>query len=567
MNDNQEYKVLARKYRPQKFEDLIGQESLVTILSNAIVNNRIAHAYVLTGVRGVGKTTSARLISMSLNCQQRELKSFEPCGSCESCVSIRQDRNLDVIEIDAASKTGVDDIREIIDHVKYKPVNSTYKIFIIDEVHMLSKNAFNALLKTLEEPPEHVKFIFATTEVKKIPITILSRCQRFDLHRIENKLLSSHLFKISELEKINIEQDAMTLIVRAADGSVRDGLSLLDQAIANQKESISVNQIIDMLGLADRGKIFDLLDHIFQGNAIKALKIYNELHQAGADIIMIFDEMLNAVHFITEIKIAPNLKEDIYIPELERERGSEIAAKLTMTTLGLVWQVLFRGYQELQGGFHLHQHGEMIILRLIYLHDGPTPEDLLKKHRDRDKDKSENISQKNPIIPTQINRNETINSKEEDINLFKNKNSIKSNFSIPVDSYRIFVDLFFQHKEGMLHTQLYNNVKLISFKVGEITLNTDSIKDLHFNRTVAKLISKWTGRIWQIHSSTSNVGKSLYEEDLINQQKEIDKMKNHPEIKQILELFPGVSIHSITDITETTDEKNLISIKRKHKEI
>jgi len=567
MNDNQEYKVLARKYRPQKFEDLIGQESLVTILSNAIVNNRIAHAYVLTGVRGVGKTTSARLISMSLNCQQRELKSFEPCGSCESCVSIRQDRNLDVIEIDAASKTGVDDIREIIDHVKYKPVNSTYKIFIIDEVHMLSKNAFNALLKTLEEPPEHVKFIFATTEVKKIPITILSRCQRFDLHRIENKLLSSHLFKISELEKINIEQDAMTLIVRAADGSVRDGLSLLDQAIANQKESISVNQIIDMLGLADRGKIFDLLDHIFQGNAIKALKIYNELHQAGADIIMIFDEMLNAVHFITEIKIAPNLKDDIYIPELERERGSEIAEKLTMATLGLVWQVLFKGYQELQEGFHLHQHGEMIILRLIYLHDGPTPEDLLKEHRDRDKDKSENISQKNPIIPTQINRNETINSKEEDINLFKNKNSIKSNFSIPVDSYRIFVDLFFQHKEGMLHTQLYNNVKLISFKVGEITLNTDSIKDLHFNRTVAKLISKWTGRIWQIHSSTSNVGKSLYEEDLINQQKEIDKMKNHPEIKQILELFPGVSIHSITDITETTDEKNLISIKRKHKEI
>ena len=567
MNDIQEYKVLARKYRPQKFVDLIGQESLVAILSNAIVNNRIAHAYVLTGVRGVGKTTTARLIAMSLNCQKRELKSFEPCGSCESCVSIRQDRNLDVIEIDAASKTGVDDIREIIDHVKYKPVNSTYKIFIIDEVHMLSKNAFNALLKTLEEPPEHVKFIFATTEVKKIPITILSRCQRFDLHRIENKLLTSYLFKVSELEKINIEQDAMTLIVRAADGSVRDGLSLLDQAIVNQNESISANQIIDMLGLAERGKIFDLLNHIFQGNAIKALQIYNELYQAGADIIMIFDEMLNAVHFITEIKIAPNLKDDIYIPELERERGSEIAAKLTMATLGLVWQVLFKGYQELQEGFHLHQHGEMIILRLIYLHDGPTPEDLIKEYKEQDKSKSEDISQKNPITPTQINRNETINTKEENFNLPDNKNSIKSNFSITVDSYRNFVDLFYQHKEGMLHTQLYNNVKLISFKVGELTLNTDSIKDPHFNRTVAKLISKWTGRIWQIHTSTSNVGKSLYEEDLINQQKEIEKMKNHPEIKQILEAFPGVSIHSITDITETTDEKNVISIKRKEKEV
>ena len=486
MTDNQEYKVLARKYRPQKFADLIGQESLVTILSNAIVNNRIAHAYVLTGVRGVGKTTTARLIAMSLNCQKRESKSFEPCGNCESCVSIRQDRNLDVIEIDAASKTGVDDIREIIDHVKYKPVNSTYKIFIIDEVHMLSKNAFNALLKTLEEPPEHVKFIFATTEVKKIPITILSRCQRFDLHRIENKLLTSHLFKVSELEKINIEQDAMTLIVRAADGSVRDGLSLLDQAIVNQNESISANQI------------------------------------------------------------APNLKDDIYIPELERERGSEIAAKLTMTTLGLVWQVLFKGYQELQEGFHLHQHGEMIILRLIYLHDGPTPEDLLKEYKEQDKHKSEDISKKDSVIPTQINKNETINTNEENFILPDNKNTIKSNFSLPVDSYRKFVDLFYQHKEGMLHTQLYNNVRLISFKVGEVTLNTDSIKDPHFNRTVAKLISKWTGRIWQIHTSTSNVGKSLYEENLINQQKEIEKMKNHPEIKQILEAFPGVFIHSIT---------------------
>ena len=209
----------------------------------------------------------------------------------------------------------------------------------------------------------------------------------------------------------------------------------------------------------------------------------------------------------------------------------------------------------------------MIILRLIYLHDGPTPEDLLNEHKEKDKSKSEDISQRNPITSSQINRNETINTKEENFNLSDNKKPIKSNFPITVDSYRNFVDLFYQHKEGMLHTQLYNNIKLISFKVGELTLNIDSIKDPHFNRTVAKLISKWTGRIWQIHASTSNVGKSLFEEDLINQQKEIEKMKNHPEIKQILEAFPGVSIHSITDITETTDEKNLISIKRKEKEV
>ena len=380
MDNNQEYKVLARKYRPQKFGGLIGQESLVTILSNAIVSKRVAHAYVLTGVRGVGKTTTARIIAMSINCQKLDDNKFEPCGECDSCVSIQHDRNLDVIEMDAASKTGVDDIREIIDNVKYKPVNCKFKIYIIDEVHMLSKNAFNALLKTLEEPPEHVKFIFATTEVSKIPITILSRCQRFDLHRIENKILTNHLLAICKIEKINIEPDAMALIVRVADGSVRDGLSLLDQAITNQAEIINSKLITEMLGLADRGKIFDLLENIFEGNPTKAINRYNDLHKSGADVVMIFDEIHNAVHFITQIKISPNLIDEIYIPELERQRGNEIASKIKMASLGLVWQVLFKGYQELQNGLHLYQHGEMIILRLIYLYDGQSPEDLLKDY-------------------------------------------------------------------------------------------------------------------------------------------------------------------------------------------
>jgi len=567
MIDNQEYKVLARKYRPQTFAELIGQESPVTILSNAIVYNRIAHAYVLTGVRGVGKTTTARLIAMSLNCLQRKKNNYEPCVNCESCISIREDRNLDVIEMDAASKTGVDDIREIIDNVKYKPITSTFKIFIIDEVHMLSKNAFNALLKTLEEPPNHVKFIFATTEVKKIPITILSRCQRFDLHRIENKLLTSYLFKVAKLEKVQIDQDAMSLIVRAADGSVRDGLSLLDQAIANQKDLITSNLVIDMLGLADRGKIFDLLDYIFEGNAVKAFETYNNLYQIGADIIMIFDEMLNAVHFITQIKITPSLKEDIYIPQLERMKGSEIASKLTMSSLGLVWQVLFKGYQELQESFHLHQHGEMIILRLIYLHEGPSPEDLLTKYKDESKKNSDNISLENSLTSPKINLNETINQSNNKSNFSKNVIKDQANSKIPIHSYREFVELFYQKKEGLIHSKLYNYVKLISFKEGEVTLNIESIKDSHFNRTVAKLISRWTDRIWQIHSSTSNVGKSLYEEDLFNQQKQIEEMKNHPEMIKILKVFPDITIHSITEVTETTDEKNHDIKTKKEKEI
>ena len=377
---NNEYKVLARKYRPQKFNDLIGQEVLVKTLTNSILQNRIAHAYILTGVRGVGKTTTARLIAMSLNCENRSEKTCEPCGKCNSCLAVLEDNNLDVLEMDAASKTGVDDIREIIDNIKYKPVNSKYKIFIIDEVHMLSKSAFNALLKTLEEPPEHIKFIFATTEVKKIPITIISRCQRFDLLRIQIKDLSEQLSKISIEEKIKIDQEALNLIVRSADGSMRDGLSLLDQAIANENDNITATSIIKMLGLANREGVFDLLESIFNGDAPQAIKIYNSIYEAGADVVMIFDEMLNIVHFITQMKIAPELKNELYIPELERTRGQEISSKISMTSLGMVWQVLFKGYEELQSGYHLFQHGEMIILRLIHLYDGPNPDDLIKKY-------------------------------------------------------------------------------------------------------------------------------------------------------------------------------------------
>ena len=550
MTEEKKYKVLARKYRPQKFEDLVGQELLVKILSNAINNDRLAHAYILTGVRGVGKTTTARLIAMSINCKNRDKKNCEPCGNCDSCKSTTSDSNLDVIEIDAASNTGVDDIREIIDNVKYKPVIGDYKIFIIDEVHMLSKSAFNALLKTLEEPPEHVKFIFATTEIKKVPITVLSRCQRFDLHRIENKILSDHLLKISKLENIDIDLDAISLIVRSADGSVRDGLSLLDQAITSPNEKVDSQTVISMLGLADREKIFNLVEIILEGDALGAINKYKELYELGADIAMIFDELLNVVHFLVQIKIAPDLKDDIYIPEFERNKGAELSSKMTLNNLNIIWQILFKGYQELQNSSHLYQHGEMIILRIIYLHDGPTPEDLIKK-MDRE------VVEKEPLEKNLELQNEA-NESSKVLNFNKNKKEIlpKENADIiHVQDFRHFVDMFFKNREGLLHTKLYNDVKLVSFKEGEVTLNTSKINDTAFNRTVAKLISKWTGRIWQIHSSTSNLGKSLHDEDIINQQKEIEIMKNHPEVKKILKEFPESKIHAITELGEINDNE------------
>ncbi len=563
MTEEKKYKVLARKYRPQKFEDLVGQELLVKILSNAINNDRLAHAYILTGVRGVGKTTTARLIAMSINCKNRDKKNCEPCGNCDSCKSTTSDSNLDVIEIDAASNTGVDDIREIIDNVKYKPVIGDYKIFIIDEVHMLSKSAFNALLKTLEEPPEHVKFIFATTEIKKVPITVLSRCQRFDLHRIENKILSDHLLKISKLENIDIDLDAISLIVRSADGSVRDGLSLLDQAITSPNEKVDSQTVISMLGLADREKIFNLVEIILKGDALGAINKYKALYELGADIAMIFDELLNVVHFLVQIKIAPDLKDDIYIPEFERNKGAELSSKMTLNNLNIIWQILFKGYQELQNSSHLYQHGEMIILRIIYLHDGPSPENLIKK-MNREVVEKEPL-EKNLELPNEANES----SKVLNFNENKNKKEIlpKENLNIMhVRDFRHFVDMFFKNREGLLHTKLYNDVELVSFKEGEVTLNTSKINDTAFNRTVAKLISKWTGRIWQIHSSTSNLGKSLHDEDIINQQKEIEIMKNHPEVKKILNEFPESKIHSITELGEINDDETDINQPKIKKE-
>ena len=549
-----EYKVLARKYRPQKFEDLVGQDSLVQILKGAITNDRLAHAYVLTGVRGVGKTTTARLIAMSINCQKRSKDNCEPCGDCDSCKSTGVDSNLDVIEMDAASNTGVDDIREIIDNVKYKPIIGKYKIFIIDEVHMLSKSAFNALLKTLEEPPEHVKFIFATTEVKKIPITVLSRCQRFDLLRIENNNLTKHLLKVVELENIDIDNDAISLIVRAADGSIRDGLSLLDQAITNQNIKIDSKAISTMLGLAEREKIFDLIEKILEGNSFEALALYKKLYDLGADVIMIFDEMMNVIHFLTQLKMAPDIKNDIYIPEIERTRGLELSSKLNLNNLNIIWQILFRGYQELQSGFHLFQHGEMIIIRIIYLHDGNNPDDLVKKIQH--KEQTEISNNPNTVDGERIDqKNTVVNFTKE----FSESNEKKSNQNYKsIKNFREFVDMFFKNREGILHNKLYNDVSMISFKDGEVVINTSKLSDPSFNRNIAKLISTWTGRIWQVNSSTSNIGKSLYEEDIINQQKEIELMKDNLEIKKILKEFPNSEIHSITELSEVNSSEEFM---------
>ena len=379
--DTTEYTVLARKYRPTSFDGLIGQEAMVRTLGNAIEAGRLAHAFVLTGVRGVGKTTTARIIARVLNCIGADGNggpTADPCGVCEHCLAIAEDRHVDVLEMDAASFTGVDDIRELIESVRYRPTSARYKVYIIDEVHMLSKNAFNALLKTLEEPPEHVKFIFATTEIRKIPVTVLSRCQRFDLRRIDADALAAHFRGIADKEGATINDAALALIARAADGSVRDGLSLLDQAIAHGAGEADEAQVRDMLGLADRSQTFMILEAVLQGDAAVALNLFEQQYRDGADPAAVIEDMLEISHLVTRIKVVPAAADDVGVPEIERVKGKDFAARLKMADIARIWQMLLKGLGEVRGAPSPVQAAEMVLVRLTYLTDQPSPSDAIK---------------------------------------------------------------------------------------------------------------------------------------------------------------------------------------------
>ena len=379
------YRVLARKYRPTTFDDLIGQDALVRTLRNAFAMNRIAHAFMLTGVRGVGKTTTARILARALNCTGPDGNGGatpDPCGVCDNCKAILADRHPDVVEMDAASNTGVDDVREIIEATRFRPLSARTKVFIIDEVHMLSKAAFNALLKTLEEPPPHIKFVLATTEIRKVPITVLSRCQRFDLRRVAVEVLAEHFTRIAEKEHVAIAPGAIEHIARAADGSVRDGLSLLDQAIARGAEDgaeISAAMVADMLGLADRGFVFDLMDAVVAGDAAKALGYADDAYERGADPGVLLSDLLGLAHLLTRMKSVPTLANSSALPEAERTRGTALTQMLSMPFLGRLWQMLLKGLAEVEAAPDKRAAAEMILIRLCHVADMPPPGELIKK--------------------------------------------------------------------------------------------------------------------------------------------------------------------------------------------
>ena len=394
------YLVLARKYRPQKFDELIGQEVLVTTLSNAIKNNRLHHAYILTGIRGVGKTTTARIIAKTLNCENADAaKSAKACGECENCRLITGSKHQDVIEIDAASRTGVDDIREIIDSIAYAPVSSRHKIYIIDEVHMLSNNAFNALLKTLEEPPTHVKFIFATTEIRKVPVTILSRCQRFDLRRLDEKEIASHLKNILVKENFEAEELGLTLIAKVSEGSVRDSLSLLDQALANNNHQkfLSADLIEKMLGLNDKTKILELFSALLRGDFSESSQIFNEFYSRSSDVLQLLQDLLAITHKTTSAKLLKDYKLDD-CSKFQQDKIHEIAKEISLNSLTRIWQMLVKGASEITFSSSPKMMFEMLMMRICYLAALPDLKQVLLivdgDKNPKNKNQEKNIAQK-----------------------------------------------------------------------------------------------------------------------------------------------------------------------------
>ncbi len=404
------YLVLARKYRPQRFDELIGQEVLVTTLSNAIKNNRLHHAYILTGIRGVGKTTTARIIAKTLNCENADAaKSAKACGECENCRLITGSKHQDVIEIDAASRTGVDDIREIIDSIAYAPVSSRHKIYIIDEVHMLSNNAFNALLKTLEEPPAHVKFIFATTEIRKVPVTILSRCQRFDLRRLDEKEIASHLKNILVKENFEAEELGLTLIAKVSEGSVRDSLSLLDQALANNNHQkfLSADLIEKMLGLNDKTKILELFSALLRGDFSESSQIFNEFYSRSSDVLQLLQDLLAITHKTTSTKLLKDYKLDD-CSKFQQDKIHEIAKEISLNSLTRIWQMLVKGASEITFSSSPKMMFEMLMMRICYLAALPDLKQVLLIV-DGDKNPQKKNQEKNIDQKIDENNDELIN--------------------------------------------------------------------------------------------------------------------------------------------------------------
>ena len=514
------YRVLARKYRPQTFAELIGQDAMVKTLANAIERGRIAHAFLLTGVRGVGKTSTARLIAKALNCIGPDGQggpTITPCNVCEPCRAISEGRHIDVIEMDAASYTGIDDIREIIDAVRYSSVSARYKIYIIDEVHMLSKQAFNGLLKTLEEPPEHVKFFLATTEVNKVPVTVLSRCQRFDLRRIPAEKLAAHFTEVSKAEGVEVERDALGMIAQAAEGSARDGLSILDQAIAHGAGAVTAEQVRELLGLADRGRIRRLLQLVLSGDAAAALAQLDEAHELGIDPTQLLRGLMESLHAATRAKAGATA--DALQSAEERESAAELAEALSWAAIHRLWQMLLKGLQDVDVAPDPREAAEMALLRLIHSAAMPDPASVLHKLS------SEGGAGGSTAAPQARGAQPTP--------------------QLPSD-FRGLIAALERSGKHQLAVQLHDQVGLVRYAPPELAVKPLRPLGHDWPRDLAVALKGATGMSWQVSLSDEFGEPSLLEQEKMAEERVRADVLADAGVRAVMDAFPGAELESFS---------------------
>lgn len=553
------YQVLARKYRPGTFADLIGQDAMVRTLKNAFDTGRVAHAFMMTGIRGTGKTTTARIIAKGMNCVGPDGQggpTTEPCGLCKPCRGIAEGRFFDVLEIDAASSTGVDNIRELNAMATTRPAEGRYKIFIIDEVHMLSTAAFNALLKTLEEPPEHVKFIMATTDIQKVPVTVLSRCQRFDLRRIEPEVMISHLAAVAAKENAEIAEDALALITRAAEGSVRDAMSLLDQAISHGAGETTVSQVRAMLGLADRGRVLDLFDMIMKGEAAAALQELSAQYADGADPMAVLRDLAEITHWVSVIKITPEAAEDPTVGPDERTRGQMMAEQLPMRAMSRMWQLLLKALEEVAAAPNAMMAAEMAIIRLTHMADLPSPEELVRKLQDA----PPSLPPSGGAAPSSGGGGMTtarartgaapIQSSGAATALAANPEEALARYA----SFQHVVDLIRSNRDVKLLVEVETTLQLANYAPGRIEFVPTETAPRDLAAKLGARLQQWTGNRWAV--SVVNEGgaptiAAVRDAEALALKEEAAQ---HPMFKATLQAFPGAKIIEIRTPEELIQE-------------
>ncbi|MEM7748717.1 MAG: DNA polymerase III subunit gamma/tau [Pseudomonadota bacterium] len=549
------YVVLARKYRPESFEDLIGQEAMVTTLRNAFASERIAQGYMLTGVRGVGKTTTARILARALNYSGPDVEdkpTVDLVGYGEHCQEIIQSRHPDVLEMDAASNTGIDNIREIIESAKYRPLTARYKVFIIDEVHMLSKGAFNALLKTLEEPPEHVKFIFATTEVRKVPVTVLSRCQRFDLRRVGVPDLTKHFAGIVANEGASADEDGLRLIARAAEGSVRDGLSILDQAIAMGSGHVGVENVRAMLGLADRGRVFDLFETMLRGDTAGALGAFESLHADGADPLQVLNDLAEVVHLTTKAKIAGADASGETVSAEEAARTLELSAKLSIPLLSRLWQMLLKGIDEVNGAPSPATAAEMVLIRITHTADLPTPDELIKALGDGGATQSRAISGANGGAAQSGNGPvaQAAGNLAPAADPVPRPDPSPTTAALP-QTFEEVATFVGEQRDAMLRVHIEEHMSLIAFEPGRIEFYPLDGAPRGLAGELGEKLSKWTGTRWVVVVGRERGEPPIGDVKRAKREAEIAEIKQEPAVAAVLQAFPDAEIADIRPLDDS----------------